>query len=477
MIKDLTTLKWKKNIYYVSDGVIFNISPRRKPDLDNCGTYIIDTTPEEISKAKDGTTISLKDYPEVYVGRVPYVKATFINALGDSITRLYPLQYLIEEGDAFIRSTVSQKHPDIFDNKYVHKFNYDIFNHIKNTIKNKHSFDNKNVAAVLTALPDWLTGGKDGRFMTESYIDKYFLKGIHYDSKIATKGGTEETLFQLDVVELFDKEVGYQINFWNEETIKKALRAIYAERIINWYKKGENPSLSVSCMEFMAEAMKDVAYGYNPDNLRTFLNISYDSGDVKFESVCAPDNIDTYFEYIKSKLITDYDYIKDEESWNKSFANGSLKRYYEWSDRVNKPYKEDLWNTVEERAANINDARKDPETGDYVLDENGSYIYDNCERCWLGAVNAPGAKYPWIGISFDEDVHSAIKFKYNYPDGSVKEALPWGNKTFGAGSWGVASVAAEFEDNDFLIPENRKDGGQSTFDTNRFELMLIPAND
>ena len=116
-------------------------------------------------------------------------------------------------------------------------------------------------------------------------------------------------------------------------------------------------------------------------------------------------------------------------------------------------------------------------TGDYVLDENGSYIYDNCERCWLGAVNAPGAKYPWIGISFDEDVHSAIKFKYNYPDGSVKEALPWGNKTFGAGSWGVASVAAEFEDNDFLIPENRKDGGQSTFDTNRFELMLIPAND
>ena len=62
MIKDLTTLKWKKNIYYVSEDIIFDISSKKKyPDLDDCGTYLIDLdkAPTEIKNAKDSATLDL----------------------------------------------------------------------------------------------------------------------------------------------------------------------------------------------------------------------------------------------------------------------------------------------------------------------------------------------------------------------------------------------------------------------------------
>ena len=157
-------------------------------------------------------------------------------------------------------------------------------------------------------------------------------------------------------------------------------------------------------------------------------------------------------------LSKDFDYIHDEDSWNNSYQNGGLKLYYEWADEATKPYKEDLWNTVEQRAATINDARKDPNTGEYVLDENGSYIYDNCERCWLGAVNAPGAAYPWIVPHFDTDVNSKIIFKYGN-----QEQRPWGDKVFGKGgdhkAWGCASVANMFGEE---------------FDINKFRMILEP---
>lgn len=240
-------------------------------------------------------------------------------------------------------------------------------------------------------------------------------------------------------------------------------------------------------MESIAQYIKDITIGKNENKLSTFLNVIYNGEDVEvdLESLCVPSDIDTYYEYIKKqeeekeKIKSYYSLINDEASWNALYKEGTgLWKYYQWSDQANAPYKEDLWNTVENRAANINDAKKDPETGEYLLDENGNYIYENCERCWLGAVNAPGAKYPWIVLNITNEIPSIVTFKYTYLDGTVKEVQPWGDKIFGGpedeprNEWGVASVASEFNDNDFLISEN---GGQSTFDINNFELVLNPV--
>lgn len=166
-----------------------------------------------------------------------------------------------------------------------------------------------------------------------------------------------------------------------------------------------------------------------------------------------------------------YDFIHDEESWNASFNNGGLKKYYVWSDAVNAPYKEDLWNTVEERAANVNDAHK--EDDEYVLDDNGNYIYDNCERCWEGALNAPGAKYPWIVVNFDTDVNATITFKYE----GKEDVQPWGDKVFGIGKkedgsdrlFGCASIPTELGE-EFLLNE-----GETTFDISKFKMFLVTS--
>ena len=165
-----------------------------------------------------------------------------------------------------------------------------------------------------------------------------------------------------------------------------------------------------------------------------------------------------------------YDYIYDEASWNESFANGGLKKYYEWSDAANAPYKEDLWNTIENRAANINDAKK--ENDEYVLDANGNYVYENCERCWTGAINAPGAKYPWIVPYFDTDVNATITFQYE----GKEDVMPWGDKVFGLGKkengadrlFGCASIPTELGD-EFLLDAN----GVTTFDLSKFTMILV----
>lgn len=191
-------------------------------------------------------------------------------------------------------------------------------------------------------------------------------------------------------------------------------------------------------------------------------------------------------EAIGVKECNTYDYIYDEASWNESYQNGGLKKYYEWSDAINAPYKEDLIytdpNTGETRAASLADARKDPETGEYVLDENGNYIYENCSRNWSGAVNAPGAKFPWIVPYFDNDVNVIIKFQY---DGK-QDVFPWGTRVFGIGRkddgsdrlFGVASVAEEFQENGFLLPENQNNGNSEwnngeAFDISKFKVILI----
>lgn len=492
MIKDLTTLKWKKNIYYISDGTIFDIEPRSKTfDIDCCGEYLIDNSKlnDKDKTAKEGTSLNISYCPEAFIKSVPHIYLEFESEGGEILKRYFPLQYLIVEGDKFIDGKVSQLHPNVFDNKYVNKFNQEVFDYIKTV--GKDNLSSRNIKLVSDSLPSWLFNSSE--FMAEEYIDRYFLKGNHYNKAIASKLVKENTItYQLKATKLGIGEELYVINIWDNILIFKALQALHAQKIVNTYnqtiKDSNSKSLVKDSMEAVVNAIKDVSFGNNENLLNTFLNINYEDGiKVYFESLCVPSNIDTVYEYNKhleeekARIRSYFTLVKDEESWNASNQEGGgLYKYYIWSDQANAPYKEDLWNTSANRAANINDARKDPDSGELVLDEKGNYIYDNCERCWQGAVKAPGAKYPWIVLNVTDETPSLVTFKYTYPDGTVKEVNPWGNKVFGGPTesrreWGCASVASEFGDNDFIISENRTDGGESTFDVERFELILTPV--
>ena len=135
--------------------------------------------------------------------------------------------------------------------------------------------------------------------MTEKYIDKYFLKGLHYNENLATKNGD---IYLFNSIKLGIGNTLYPINIWSEETIERALTAIYAERFINKYSDSTN--LSIRSMEDMAESIKDVKTCSHKHSLATLLNIRYDDGElesIRFESLCADDDIDTYYEYLKSK--------------------------------------------------------------------------------------------------------------------------------------------------------------------------------
>ena len=196
--------------------------------------------------------------------------------------------------------------------------------------------------------------------------------------------------------------------------------------------------------------------------------------------------------YEKNVLESDeYDYVYDEASWNESEANGALKKYHE------KYPEEDWWNNAADRACNYNDRlykgtldSEEVQAGvawasaaAQKLTINGNVYYgaifygftprdielfndvaltepvgktllisevtynENCSRCWKGAVNNPGAKYPWVCPNFvKEDPHAKIVFRYE----GEEDIQPWGNKIFYKGGWGCESVAKVYGD-DFDI--------------------------
>lgn len=218
-----------------------------------------------------------------------------------------------------------------------------------------------------------------------------------------------------------------------------------------------------------------------------------------------------------------YDYIYDEESWNDSFENGALHRYY------TKYPLEDLYNTELGRYAQFNDrqylvdmiwADNTPETinldaawitadvqkmSDGIdtvyakiidFEVGGTYqVYRDqamtelagtatvtsitvpgFTQCWQGAVTAPGAKFPWICPRFDTDVNATIKFEYK----GKAAVTPWGSRVFGTDkTWGTASVAEEFRENGFLIEANQANGNEewsndeNGFDLSKFRMILV----
>ena len=204
-----------------------------------------------------------------------------------------------------------------------------------------------------------------------------------------------------------------------------------------------------------------------------------------------------------------FDYVYDEQSWQDSYQNGAIKLYYEANPS------EDLWNEEANRAANFNDrhykgtidnesvesdaqwesdnaqsitindvkyymaifydfdshecelfndvALSESANKTFVITETG---YAHCTHCWAGAINAPGAKYPWICPHFDSDVNAKIIFKYEGKD----DVYPWGDIIFGNGedhkAWGCASVPVELGE-EFLLTN-----GETSFDKDKFEMLL-----
>lgn len=186
----------------------------------------------------------------------------------------------------------------------------------------------------------------------------------------------------------------------------------------------------------------------------------------------------------------EYDYIYDEASWNESESNGALKKYHE------KYPEEDWWNNAEDRPVNYNDrlytgtleganvegkAKWESDAAQSIV-INGTKYYasifygfepqslelfndvnltepvgevfaitsvgysSDCSRCWEGAINNPGAQYPWVCPIFDRDVNAKVIFRYE----GFEDVQPWGDKVFHSGDWGCESVAKLYGD-DFDI--------------------------
>lgn len=222
-----------------------------------------------------------------------------------------------------------------------------------------------------------------------------------------------------------------------------------------------------------------------------------------------------------------FDYIYDETSWNDSFENGALKKYYEkypmedlystelhriarfddWRYFVDMIWADDTPETLNFDAAWINaDVQKMSDGIDTVyakiidFEVGGTYqVYRDqamtelagtatvnsisapgFTQCWEGAVNAPGAKYPWICPNFDTDVNAKVKFVYKGKDA----VQPWGDSVFGSvKTFGMVSVAEEFQENGFLIEANQANGNEewsnneNGFDISKFKMILIKQDE
>ena len=203
------------------------------------------------------------------------------------------------------------------------------------------------------------------------------------------------------------------------------------------------------------------------EQLRERFIASDDHDNVSFED--AENGQFIYEEIDVSEIPADWKCMNGQSAWEEEYnnPNSTLRKYYAWSDEANKPYKEDLWNYVENRAANLSDARK--VDGEYVLDENGNYIYDNCDRCWLGAINAPGASYPWAVVELDIPFEGTIRF--NYKD--ENPVYPWGenNRVFTRG-FAIASIPTELNKPELKI--NAEGESQEELLNGDLVITLLP---
>ena len=195
---------------------------------------------------------------------------------------------------------------------------------------------------------------------------------------------------------------------------------------------------------------------------------------VKFDAQVAAWDSNSYKGSAFLPVNTTHFYIHDETSWNAAFSDpaSALRRYYDWADEANKPYKEDLLyvnpsNPADVRAANGNDMGG--------TDAKGHGLYPNCTRCWLGAIKAPGASYPWVVLDLPIPFVGKIEFVYDDGTNNPIKVYPWGDavKTFSRG-FGVASIPTEFNRDDWKVDENGHSSaqGDAAFDWDKFKINL-----
>ena len=215
-------------------------------------------------------------------------------------------------------------------------------------------------------------------------------------------------------------------------------------------------------------------YGFDPSNTYgepggpvSFVADGYESVQTgTYDYTDANNNTVTMNVYTVKKIMTETDgtweYIYNEQSWNESYQNGVLATYYAHYDAAS-PYKEDLWNTVENRPANWNDIEKDGQGN--PIEYSDGYHYANCVRCWQGAINAPGAKYPWAAVSMPANFEGYVKFIYD----NGTPVYPWGEniRSFKKG-FGIASIPEELG-NEFLLDAQ----GNTTFDPSKLQVKLL----
>ena len=226
MIKNLNSLKWQKNIYYISNNVIFDISNKKKTnDLDECETYLIDieNASEEIKNAKDGSFITLNESDEAILGqRTPYLKLNF-----DEFSLIYPLQYLISEGDTFDGARTSQSHPDVWNKSYYNLFTQEIIDEIIRLYSQTKDFNR-----IMNFIPAYLAV-KNVR-MTKSYLYSYFLTGNAYNETIAMNGNDEIVTFLS--CSFVDTDNNYELN-WTKDEILRVILAHFLENSLNNYQE------------------------------------------------------------------------------------------------------------------------------------------------------------------------------------------------------------------------------------------------
>ena len=209
---------------------------------------------------------------------------------------------------------------------------------------------------------------------------------------------------------------------------------------------------------------------------------------------------------------------------NTQLATGTIRTI--WTDEPNRWKVKVLTNSIDGFDGNEYFIARTAEVGTTLYElyseasgDNGTGIYvkitagptfPGMTQCWAGAVNATNAMYPWIAPNFestDFEEGAPKKIVFTYGEASV---TPWGDKLFGLGVagtdldpadrlWGMASVAEEFENKGFLIPENAVlanfttsadptkdvrgkvnswDGtlGANNFDITNFNMFLVPAD-
>lgn len=286
MIKDLTTLNWRKSIYYTSNNVIFEISDyKREEDFDNCGTYLIDieNSPEVVKEAKDGTLLDLSFEPKLFSKNVPYIEIVFSD---ETMNKSYPLQYLVEEGDEIINGSAKQLHPNIYHRSYIEKFVYDVYYYI-GSLFNPQKF---NIDTIMENLPAWLTSENPLR-MTKRYAESFFMKGEPYDEEKATKLKYEgEEIIVFDHIEIYDGETHNKINIFTKEVVMQIITAIYSESIVSSYKKTieaglDKRYLTSSYLVGLGTALNDIkTSATNPNGtLKILPKISMENEEIKLD--------------------------------------------------------------------------------------------------------------------------------------------------------------------------------------------------